>query len=70
MTSRVDVAGKTGTDIQTLAADDKVVIKNLEAVKTETVGEIKKYEAQLIAAGETAISAGDVVRSDLGLPPS
>jgi len=68
--SRVDVTGKTETDIQTLVADDSVVIKNLEAVKTETVAQIKKDSAQLIATGETAISAGDVVRSDLGLPPS
>ena len=68
--SRVDVTGKTETDIQTLVADDNVVIKNLEAVKTETVAQIKKDKAQLLAIGETAISAGDVVRSDLGLPPS
>jgi len=68
--SRIDVTGKTETDIQTLVADDNVVIKNLEAVKTETVAQIKKDKAQLIAIGETAISAGDVVRSDLGLPPS
>ncbi len=68
--SRIDVTGKTETDIRTLVADDSVVIKNLEAVKTETVAQIKKDRAQLIATGETAISAGDVVRSDLGLPPS
>ena len=68
--SRIDVTGKTETDIQNLVADDRVVIKNLEAVKTETVAQIKKDKAQLIATGETAISAGDVVRSDLGLPPS
>jgi len=68
--SRIDVTGKTETDIRTLVADDSVVIKNLEAVKTETVAQIKEDEAQLIATGETAISAGDVVRSDLGLPPS
>jgi len=68
--SRIDVTGKTETDIHALIADDSVVIKNLEAVKTETVAQIKKDKAQLIATGETAISAGDVVRSDLGLPPS
>ena len=68
--SRIAVTGKTETDIRTLVADDSVVIKNLEAVKTETVAQIKKDKAQLIATGETAISAGDVVRSDLGLPPS
>jgi len=68
--SRIDVTGKTETDIQNLVADDRVVIKNLEAVKTETVAQIKKDKAQLIATGDTAISAGDVVRSDLGLPPS
>ena len=68
--SGIEVTGKTETDIQTLVADDNVVIKNLEAVKTETVAQIKKDKAQLIAIGETAISAGDVVRSDLGLPPS
>jgi hypothetical protein len=39
-------------------------------VKTVTVAQIRKDEAQLIATGKTAISAGDVVRSDLGLPPS
>jgi len=66
----IAVTGKTETDIQTLVADDRVVIKNLEAVKTETVAEIKRDAAQLIATGEKAISAGDVVRSDLGLPPS
>jgi len=68
--SRIDVTGKTETDIRTLIADDSIVIKNLEAVKTETVAQIKSDEAQLIATGETAISAGNVVRSDLGLPPS
>ncbi len=68
--SRIDVTGKTETDIQALLTDDNVVIKNLEAVKTETVAQIKNDEAQLIATGEQAISAGDVVRSDLGLPPS
>ena len=68
--SSIDVTGKTETDIQTLLADDNVVIKNLEAVKTETVAQIKNDKAQLIATGEQAISAGDVVRSDLGLPPS
>ncbi len=67
---RIAVTGKTETDIQTLVADDRVVIKDLEAVKTETAAEIRKDAAQLIATGETAISAGDVVRSDLGLPPS
>lgn len=66
----IAVTGKTETDIHTLVADDRVVIKDLEAVKTETVAEIKKDAAQLIATGEKAISAGDVVRSDLGLPPS
>ena len=66
----IAVTGKTESDIQTLVADDRVVIKDLEAVKTETAAEIKKDAAQLIATGETAISAGDVVRSDLGLPPS
>ena len=66
----IAVTGKTETDIQTLVADDRVVIKNLEAVKTETVAHIKKDAAQLIATGEKAIRAGDVVRSDLGLPPS
>ena len=66
----IAVTGKTETDIQTLVADDRVVIKNLEAVKTETVAHIKKDAAQLIASGEKAIRAGDVVRSDLGLPPS
>jgi hypothetical protein len=68
--SRIDVTGKTETDIQTLVSDDRVVIKNLEAVRTETVAQLKKDKAQLIATGENAISAGDVVRSDLGLPPS
>lgn len=68
--SRIDITGKTEGDIQTLVADDKTVINNLEAVKTETVAQIKKDKAQLIATGETAISAGDLVRSDLGLPPS
>jgi ABC-type Fe3+-hydroxamate transport system substrate-binding protein len=68
--SRIDVTGKTETDIQTLVSDDRVVIKNLEAVRTETVAQLKKDRAQLIATGETAISASDVVRSDLGLPPS
>jgi len=67
--SRVDVTGKAETDIHSLIADDQVVIKNLEAVKTETVAQIKKDEAQLIATGEAAIGADDVVRSDLGLPP-
>jgi hypothetical protein len=32
-----------------LVADDRVVIKNLEAVKTDTVAEIKKDAAQLKA---------------------
>jgi len=67
---RIAITGKTETDIQTLVADDHVVINNLEAVKTETVAQIKKDRAQLIATGERAIQAGDVVRSDLGLPPS
>jgi hypothetical protein len=68
--SPIAVTGKTETDIQTLVADDRVVIKNLEAVKTETMAEIKKAAAQLIATGEKAISAANVVRHDLGLPPS
>ena len=68
--SRIDVTGKTETDIQTLIADDLVVIKSLEAVKTETVAQLKSDKAQLTATGLAAISAGDVVRSDLGLPPS
>ena len=68
--SRIDVTGKTETDIQALIADDQVVIRNLEAVKTETVAQLESDKAQLIATGLTAVSAGDVVRSDLGLPPS
>ena len=68
--SHIDVTGKTETDIQALIADDQVVIKDLEAVKTETVAQLKNDKAQLTATGLTAISAGDVVRSDLGLPPS
>jgi len=68
--SRIDVTGKTETDIQALIADDQVVIRNLEAVKTETVAQLESDKAQLIATGLSAVSAGDVVRSDLGLPPS
>jgi len=68
--SRIDVTGKTETDIRALVADDQVVIKNLEAVKTETLAQLKSDKAQLVATGLTAVSAGDVVRSDLGLPPS
>ena len=66
----IAVTGKTETDIQTLVADDRVVIKNLKAVRTETAAQIEKEATQLKATGKAAIRAGDVVRSDLGLPPS
>ena len=49
--SRIDVTGKTETDIRALVADDQVVIKNLEAVKTETVAQLKNDKAQLVATG-------------------
>jgi hypothetical protein len=67
---RIALTGKTETDIQTLAADEHVVITDLEAVRTETVAHLKAHRAQLVATGETAIGVGDVVRSDLDLPPS
>jgi len=47
--SRIAVTGKTETDIRTLVADDSAVIKNLEAVKTVTVAQIRKDELNSIA---------------------
>jgi len=38
----IAVTGKTETTFRPWVADDRVVIKNLEAVKTETVAHIKK----------------------------
>ena len=67
---RIAVTGKTATDIRTLVADDRVVIENLDSVSKQTVTSLTKEVAQLKAIGRTAIRAGDVVRSDLGLPPS
>jgi len=67
---RIAVTGKVATDIHTLVADDGVVIKDLNSVSTQTLGSLSKEAAQLRATGRKAILAGDVVRSDLGLPPS
>ena len=68
--SRIVVTGKTGTDLQALVADDQVVIKNLDSVSTLSVASLKKDAPQFVATGRMAIRAGDLVRSDLGLPPS
>ena len=67
---RIVVTGKVATDIQTLVGDDHVVIRDLDSVSSQTVASLRKEAAQLKATGRKAIRAGDVVRSDLGLPPS
>jgi hypothetical protein len=53
-----------------LVADDRVAVANLLSVNKQTVTSLKKDAHQLKADGRTAIRAGDVVRSDLGLPTS
>ena len=68
--SRIAVTGKVATDIKALVSDDRVVIKELDSVSTQTVASLVKEAPQLKANGRKAIEAGDVVRSDLGLPPS
>ena len=67
---RIVVTGKAATDIRTLVADDRVVIENLDSVSKRTVASLTKEATRLKAIGRTAIRAGDVVRSDLGLPLS
>jgi len=67
---RIVVTGKVSTDIRTLVSDDRVVIQDLQSVSTQTVASLKKAAAQLEATGLSAVSAGDVVRADLGLAPS
>ncbi|MGD1012589.1 MAG: hypothetical protein ABR925_08685 [Acidimicrobiales bacterium] len=67
---QIDATGKTEADIQTLVADDHVVISDLLAVPTETVSTLLQEKVELRAAGRAAIRAGDVVRHDFGLPSS
>jgi hypothetical protein len=67
---RIAITCKVATDIRTLVADDRVAVANLLSVNKQTVTSLKKDAHQLKADGRTAIRAGDVVRSDLGLPTS
>ncbi|MGO8687331.1 MAG: hypothetical protein ACLQT7_09175 [Candidatus Dormibacteria bacterium] len=66
----IGATGSTASDIATLVSDDQTVIKDLNQISNVADSDLPTWEAQLSADGGRAITAGDVVRADLGLPPS
>jgi hypothetical protein len=66
----IGASGKAASDIQKLIAADNVVIGDLHALSSTTSAEFSSWGARIIAAGTSAVTASNVVRSDLGLAPS
>jgi hypothetical protein len=66
----IGATGSAASDIAILASDDQVMVTDLNRVSSVTAAELPTWEAQLTAAHNTAITQDDIVRSDLGLPPS
>jgi hypothetical protein len=53
-----------------LLSDDNVVIKDLDSVSAQSQASLPQWGSRLLADGLKATAQGDIVRSDLGLPPS
>jgi hypothetical protein len=68
--ANLDAGGKAATDVPTLMSADRVVIGDLNSVTTLSRADLGSWARQLVADGAKAIQASDVVRADLGLPPS
>jgi hypothetical protein len=66
----IGATGTAASDIAILVSDDQIVISDLEKVGNESAAELPEWQAQLVADGDTAITEGDIVRADLGLPAS
>jgi len=66
----IGATGKAATDIATLIADDNAVISDLNSLTSQSASTEAAWDAKGVADGTAAIAQGDVVRADLGLPPS
>jgi hypothetical protein len=66
----IGATAKAATDIATLVTDDNTVIADLNSLSSQTATTVAAWDAKGISDGTVAIAAGDVVRADLGLPPS
>jgi len=66
----IGATGTTASDIAILVSDDQMVIDDLNKVGNVQPSALQTWEAQIVADGTKAITAGDVVRADLDLPPS
>lgn len=66
----IGATGKAATDIATLIADDNAVISDLNSLTSQSASTEAVWDAKGVADGTAAIAQGDVVRADLGLPPS
>ena len=66
----IGATGKAKTDIAGLVTDDNTVIADLKALSSQTSSTVAAWDTKAIADGLAAITAGDVVRADLGLPAS
>ncbi|MGD1054440.1 MAG: hypothetical protein ABR950_11540 [Candidatus Dormibacteria bacterium] len=66
----IGATGKAATDIATLVSDDNAVISDLDSLGSQSVGTEAAWDAKALSDGAAAIAQGDVVRADLGLPPS
>jgi hypothetical protein len=65
----IGATGHTASDIAILVIDDNAVISDLNQIGHQTAANLATWEAKLQADQGTALTEGDVVRSDLGLPP-
>lgn len=66
----IGATGKAATDIAALVSDDHTVIADLNSLSSQTTSTEAAWDAKGLADGLTAITAGNVVRADLGLPAS
>lgn len=68
--ARYPWVGQTATDVRTLIAAEAQVLADLQAIGDQNGFSITSFAAQLKKEAITAQSAADIVRADVGLPPS
>jgi hypothetical protein len=66
----IGATGKAETDIASLVTEDNTVIADLNSLSSQTLSTVSAWGTKALADGVAAITAGDVVRADLGLPAS
>jgi hypothetical protein len=66
----IGATGKAATDIATLVSDDNTFIADLNSLSSQSSSTEASWDAKALSDGLAAVAQGDVVRADLGLPPS